>query len=277
VIGMNMRAILLSAMLMVTPAFAFTPPHSGPALVQSATVCGTNPEKCPGTAPGQQCVYTFPRPIATGNTVVGFVHSSNKDDRPVPAQASDPTHALMYPQWVRDSAGNNYTLTTPTFWSPWPEYDTLFYRTNVTGNPTRITADFNQYPASGNTILGVCNMGFAEYSGVTAVSPVVNPVSVNGTSPSITITPTAPSLILTFASLDFQGVTTASQLTNAGFVVVMDSLAADDTAVWQSTSMQPAAPLTLIWTKKHYNDATCQVHSKITGTCPAVLGALAIR
>jgi hypothetical protein len=226
-------------------------------------------------SPVQQCIYTFPHAITPGNTVVGFTLQSNIHDAPVPSAPNSP--GVMFPQWVKDNAENTYNLSPPTLWSPWPEYVNTFYLVNVTGNPTTITADFSQYTNTKPTIFQGCNLGFSEYSGATAVAPIVQPVSVGGTSPSITISPTAPSLIWAYASLDWGGVTTASQLTNAGYHVIFDTLLPDDTAVWQSNALVPAGWLTLIWSKQHYNDSACSAISTITGTCPAVLAAMAIQ
>lgn len=246
-------------------------PPVGPTLVQTGGVQYTSVVN----SPVQQCIYTFPAPITPENTVVGFTHQSNIHDLPVPSTSTSP--GVMFPQWVRDSAGNSYNLSAPAFWPPWPEYVTTFWLTNVTGNPTSITADFSQYPNAEPTILQGCNLGFAEYSEVTAISPIVEPASVDGARPSITITPTAPSLIWTLATLEFGGVTTASQLTNAGYSVIINTFATDDLGVWQSNALVPAGSVTLTWTRQHWNDSSCQFYSTITHTCPAVLGAMAIR
>lgn len=253
------------------PSALATSEPTKPTLIQTGAVQYT----AVVNSPVQQCIYTFSAPIGRGHTLLGFTHQSNIHDTPVPSTATSP--GTMFPQWVHDSVGNVYNLSAPAFWSPWPEYVNTFYLTNVRGNPTTITADFSQYPNAEPTILQGCNFGIAEYAGVTAVSPLVAPVSVDGTSPSITITPTAPSLIWTYASVEFEGVTTASQLTNSGYRVINNTLAADDTAVWQSNALVPAGALTLTWSRQHWNDSACQQFSTITHTCPAVLAAMAIR
>ena len=198
----------------------------------------------------QQCVWQVGQAIGTGDTIVGFVHST------------DPTDQIeRYPSAVTDNAGNTYTLSPGVHWLPWPEDIGIWYLTNVLGNPNTFTFTF------ANT--AYCNVGFTEYSGSTGPT-VVDPVLVSGTSPSITISPTAPSLIWAFAA-DFTG-GTGSPLQDSGYSILIDNTAHNDIAVWGSNGLVPAGSLTLTWNAPYGTDCTPQGFS----VCPSLLMAAAV-
>jgi hypothetical protein len=178
----------------------------------------------------QQCTFTFHNGIGSGNTVIGFVHSANNAD-----------NYPMTPDWVKDNNNVAYTLAGVVEWIPFRENINIFYLTDVQGNPTSFTFDFSNYPSSGNTVLGPCNVGFAEYSGVGSVV-VAGPTQNSGTSPSITISPTLPALIWLFAA-DFGG--GFGSLQNAGYTGIINNWNTDDVGVWGSSFIMPPGSLTL--------------------------------
>jgi hypothetical protein len=233
------------------PSFSQTP-----ALVQALTDHGVSSSRANGT---QKCVWQFSRPIGTGDTVVGYVHSADQNDQ-----------NEMYPQSVTDNAGNTYNLSSGVHWVPFPEDIGIWYLTNIQGNPDTFTFDYTQYPASDGTVLDFCDVGFAEYSGATSLT-VANPVLMPGASPSITISPTAPALIWAFAS-PFGG--SASSMLNPGYSVIIDDLSTDDMAVWGSNSIVRAGSLTLRWNAPLGNQNPCD--DSTNNGCPTVVAAVAV-
>jgi hypothetical protein len=234
-------------------------PTSGPALgvVQTRTDHGVNSARANGT---QKCVWQFRQAIGTGDTVVGYVHTADQNDK-----------TEMYPRFVTDNAGHIYNLSPGVHWVPWPEDIGIWYLTNIQGNPNTFTFDYTQYPDRDGTVLDFCDVGFVEYSGAKSVT-VANPFLVAGTSPSIMISPTAPSLIWAFAS-PFEG--SASSMLNAGYRVIIDDLSTDDMAVWGSNSVVPSGPLTLNWNAPTGNQNPCDKTSN--NGCPTVVAAVAVQ
>jgi hypothetical protein len=203
----------------------------------------------------RQCTLAFNNAIRTGNTVVGFVHSTNiPDTRP------------MTPDWVMDNNGVIYVLGGAVQWQPWPEDINVFYLTNVVGNPTSFTFDFSNY-----SVDPYCNVGFAEYSGVSSVV-VAGPTLISGTSPSITISPTSPALIWLFAA-DYGG--GFSSLQNPGYTGIIDNWSYDDIGVWSSNSIVPAGSLTLKVNAPRGNQNPCDGTSY--NGCPTTLAAVALQ
>jgi hypothetical protein len=232
---------------------------SGPALavVQTLTDHGVGSAHANGT---QKCVWQFSQAIRTGDTVVGYVHSADQNDQ-----------TEMYPQSVTDNAGHTYNLSAGVHWVPWPEDIGIWYLTNIQGNPDTFTFDYTQYPASDGTVLDFCDVGFAEYSGATSLT-VANPVLIPGTSPSITISPTARALIWAFAS-PYLG--SASSMLNPGYSVIINDLSTDDMAVWGSNSIVPAGSLTLKWNAPTGNQNPCD--GSTNNGCPTVVAAVAVQ
>ena len=239
------------------PSFPQTPPPQTPALVQALTDHGVSSSRANGT---QKCVWQFSQPIGTGDTVVGYVHSADQNDQ-----------NEMYPQSVTDNAGHTYNLSSGVHWVPWPEDIGIWYLTNIQGNPDTFTFDYTQYPASDGTVLDFCDVGFAEYSGATSLT-VANPVLIPGTSPSITISPTARALIWAFAS-PYLG--SASSMLNPGYSVIINDLSTDDMAVWGSNSIVPAGSLTLKWNAPTGNQNPCD--GSTNNGCPTVVAAVAVQ
>jgi hypothetical protein len=230
------------------------------------------------SASNQQCHWSFPA-IGTGDTVIGYIHSSNNMD-----------NYMLVPSWIKDNTGTTYTMTPTAEWRPWREGITLFYLTNVQKNPTSFTIDFSSYPAHGQTILGACNIGFSEYSGVNGLI-VAGPTLVsNTTSPSISVSPTSQAKIWAFAA-DYGGGTNSLQ--NSGYTGIIDNTADDDIGVWQSNTLISAGPLTLTWNAPN-GGVTCssrgplyrlvkRVLSPLLGgyyhlvSCPTMLAAVALQ
>jgi hypothetical protein len=251
----------------IRPALAIlaVPPLSGfmagqafsqtPSLVQTLTDHGDSNSHANGT---QKCVWQFSQPIGTGDTVVGYVHSADQNDL-----------NEMYPQYVTDNAGNTYNLSSGVHWVPWPEDIGIWYLTNIQGNPDTFTFDYTQYPASGGTVLDFCDVGFAEYSGVTGLT-VANPVLIPGSSPSITISPTAPALIWAFASPYTGG---PGSLLNSGYGVIIPDFG-DDIGVWGSNSIVQSDSVTLNW-----NAPAGDQNNPCYGSngCPTVVAAVAVQ
>jgi hypothetical protein len=236
---------------MVGQAFA-----QSPALVQTLTDHGDSSAQANGT---QKCVWQFSQPIGTGDTVVGYVHSADQNDQ-----------NEMYPQSVTDNAGNTYNLSSGVHWVPWPEDIGIWYLTNIQGNPDTFTFDYTQYPASGGTVLSFCDVGFAEYSGVTGLT-VANPVLMPGTRPSITISPTAPALIWAFAS-PIGG--SASSMLHPDYSLIIDDLSTDEMGVWGSDSIVRADSVTLKWKAPAGNpNHPCYG----SNGCPTVVAAVAVQ
>jgi hypothetical protein len=251
------RSIAFAALLLcASAATASVSGQTTPQLVQSQSV---------GTPPGtqfsnQQCTFSFSQAIGSGDTVVGFVHSSNYND-------SYP----MTPDWVADNNGVYYTLAGAVQWLPWQEDINIFYLTNIQGNPTSFTFDFSNYPNSGNTVGGPCNVGFSEYSGVGSVV-VAGPTLTNGADPSITVTPTTTSLIWAFAAN--YGGDAFSYLQNSGYTGLINNFSQDDIGVWGSNATVGAGAQTLTWTNPNYSPCTGQASGV---TCPAMLAVVALQ
>jgi len=242
---------------MIGQAFAQTPRFSFLRLIQALTDHGVSSSRANGT---QKCVWQFSRPIGTGDTVVGYVHSADQNDQ-----------NEMYPMSVTDNAGQTYNLSSGVHWVPWPEDIGIWYLTNIQGNPDTFTFDYTQYPASDGTVLDFCDVGFAEYSGATSLT-VANPVLMPGSEPSITISPTAPALIWAFAS-PFGG--SASSMLNLGYRVIINDLPTDDMAVWGSNFIVPAGSLTLKWNAPTGNQNPCD--GTTNNGCPTVVAAVAVQ
>lgn len=234
-------------------------PTGGPALavVQTLTDHGVRSALANGT---QKCVWHFRQAIRTGDTVVGYVHSADRNDQ-----------TEMYPRSVTDNAGHTYNLSPGVHWVPWPEDIGIWYLTNIQGHPNTLTFDYTQYPNSGGTVLDFCDVGFVEYSRANSVT-VANPVLVSGTRPSITISPTAPSLIWAFAS-PYGG--SASSMLDSGYRVIIVNLSTDDMAVWGSNSIVPSGRLRLNWNAPTGNQNPCDGTSN--KGCPTVVAAVAVQ
>ena len=256
----------------VTSHFALmvTPAQQVPGLVQTHTDHGVSGSHANGT---QKCVWQFSQPIGTGDTVVGYVHTADQDDK-----------TRMYPQSITDNAGHTYNLSPGVHWQPWPEDIGIWYLTNIQGNPDIFTFDYTQYPNSDGTVLDFCDVGFAEYSGVNSVT-VANPVLVAGTSPSITISPVSQALIWAFAS-PYGG--TPNSMLNSDYSVIIDDLSGDDMAVWGSNSLVPAGSLTLNWNAPRGDENPCDgapyykwwyriVRPYRSYGCPTVVAAVALQ
>jgi hypothetical protein len=229
------------------------------AVVQTLTDHGVSSAHANGT---QKCVWQFSQPIGTGDTVVGYVHSANNVD----------THD-MYPQSVTDNAGHTYNLSPGVLWVPFPEDIGIWYLTNIQGNPNTFTFDYTQYPASGNTVLDFCDVGFAEYSGANSIT-VVNPALVTGATPSLTISPPNPSRIWAFASPYLGG---ANSMLNSGYSLIINDFG-DDIGVWGSDSLVPAGSLTLKWNAPAGAPGTCVDGSfSYPPGCPTVVSAVAVQ
>jgi hypothetical protein len=236
----------------------------GPAVVQTLTDHGVASSHANGR---QKCVWQFSRPIGTGDTVVGYVHSANNNDA-----------TEMYPQAVYDNVGHTYNLSPGVHWTPYPEDIGIWYLTNIEGNPNTFTFDYTQYPASGNTLLDFCDLGFVEYSGITGINAVVNPFHDNasGPFPSLTISPTALSLIWAFGATN-SGPGDGSDLLTTGYNLLVNNEPSDGMAVWGSNSTVPAGPVTLTWNNSRYwNASVCGDGTHTTTGCSSVLAAVAL-
>jgi hypothetical protein len=206
----------------------------------------------------QQCTLRFSNAIRSGDTVVGFVHSTNSTDT-----------SPMTPDWVKDNKNVAYVLAGAVQWLPWPEDINIFYLTNVQGNPTSFTFDFSNYSTA-----AYCNVGFAEYSGVSSVV-VAGPTLISGTSPSITISPTSRALIWLFAADFDAGKGGFSLLQNSGYTGIIDNWSYDDIGVWSSNSTVPAGSLTLNVNAPLGNQNPCDGTSY--NGCPTTLAAVALQ
>ena len=256
--------ILMLPGVMVQPSWAQSTPH----VVQAATVpfSGALDEQVPGNGlptAEQKCVWTLDQAIGSGDTIVGYVHSENNHD-----------NVYMAPRAIVDNNGMSYTLTPPVSWQPWNEAITIFYLTNIQGNPTSFTFDFTQYPATEPTILGPCNFGLVEYSGVTSVT-VAGPTQSGEANPAIEISPTAPALIWAFAA-DVANISNQNTdlLQNSGFSTLLDNWATDNIMVWGSSDLIQTSPVTL--TVYAPGGDAC-FKSIVAGGCPTVLAAVALQ
>jgi hypothetical protein len=251
-------ALTLSG-FMVGQAFA-----QSPAVVQALTDHGVGSAQGNGIGGGanngQNCVWQFSKPIATGDTVVGYVHTADQNDQ-----------TPMYPQAVTDNAGNTYNLSSPVQWLPWPEDIGIWYLTNIQGNPDTLTFNYEQYPDSGGTVLAFCDVGWVEYSGASSIT-VADPVLVYGTSPSVTISPPSPALIWAFAS-PYES-TSDTYINNSGYSVLVNDISTDNMAVWGSNSTVPAGSLTLSWNAVEGSPGSCPYDSN---GCPTVVAAVAVQ
>jgi hypothetical protein len=236
-------------------AVANCPAPLGPAQVQSPFTSYSSVVN----SPAQQCSWTFPA-IATGDTVVGYIHVYNSNDT-----------GYMAPNWIHDNNGTNYTMTASVNWNPWNESVTVFYLHNVTGNPTSFTIDLSQYPNSGSTILGHCDTGFTEYSGVSGVSVLQAPTNVTGTTPSITVSPPSGSRIWALAAVYGN---LFSLLQNTDYTGIINNFTTDDFGVWHSTDL-PSGSQTLTWNAPLGGPS---YRCGITNTgCPSLLAAVALQ
>jgi hypothetical protein len=236
-------------------------------LVRAVACCGGSGTNKYGSNPvsdgNQHCTWTLPQAIAPGDALVGFAHSTNNNDQ-----------FPMAPQSVTDNAGNIYNLTPAVTWIPFPEPINVFWLTNIQGSPTSITMDFSQYPNSGNTVLGTCDEGFAEYSGATSIVVAgPNSIPAPNNSASITVSPTAPALIWAFAA-NFGG-DAFSFLQTSGYTGLIDEFMQKDIGVWGSNSAVPAGAVTLTWNIPEGNSNPCN-DSSMNG-CPPVLAAVAVQ
>lgn len=268
-------ALLLSAPLAWAGSATTTFSATYPAAVSGPTVVQNLGDKGGASVLSNQiCSWRFTQSptngtaIKTGDTIIGFFHQAN-------AQDTSP----MYPQSANLTGGTGgtqaLTLTPNVLWSPFPEDIGMFYLTNIQGNPTTINANFQQYTNSGNTELqanSCMDAWFTEYTPST-VNAVVNPVLTSGNSPSLTITPTAPSLIWAFASPYTNDV--AGAMTTPGYSLMLNDLPTDDIGVWGSNSLVPAGAQTLTWDAPE--GATSDVClTGPTRSCPTVVMAAAI-
>jgi len=206
----------------------------------------------PGSAAGGSA-------IGTGDTVVGYVHLGDS--------LQDGT-TYLHPNWISDNLGNTYTMQTVN-WVPWGETITIFYGTNVQGNPTSFTIDFSQYPASGGTIPGPCDLGFAEYSGVSGVNATAGPTISPGANPSLSITTTAPSVVFLYGALNWDSFGT---LHNTGYTGMIDDHSFNGMVVWQGNV--PAGQTTYVWDNGEGASGTC---SYDPNGCPAGVAAVALQ
>jgi hypothetical protein len=207
------------------------------------------------------------QPIGVGNTVVGYIHGSNDADSNV-----------MFPNWIKDNVGNIYTMAAPKEWIPWHEYITIFYLTNVQGSPTSFTIDFSNYPASGNTILGPCDIGFAEYSNVSNVAPT-GPNLVYGATASLQVSPTATARIWAYASPFATGSSAAlaASLQNSGYSFILDDYAHNDMGAWQSDALVPSGTITLTWNAPDGAPGTCPGIGGGENGCPTMVAAVTLQ
>jgi hypothetical protein len=209
------------------------------------------------TCANQICTWTLSRAIRPGATVVGFVHGANEND-------TNP----IYPQSIRDNAGNTYMLTAPVEWVPFHEDIGFFYLTNVQGNPNTFTFDFSQYTSA----VTFEDVGLSEYAGVKSIT-VVAPVLATGANPTLTISPTSPALIWAFAS-PFGG--SPGSLLNQGYSIIINDFPTDDMGVWDSNLMVPEGALTLNWNAPTGTQNPCDGTSN-QNRCPTVIGAIALQ
>ena len=267
-VGVSTFTVALSGTGLTGPG-----PGPGPgavlSLVRAVACCGGSGTNMFGSNPvsdgNQHCTWTFPQAIAPGDTIVGFAHSTNYNDQ-----------FPMAPQSVTDNAvpANKYNLTSPVQWIPFLETINIFWLTNIQGGPTSITMDFSQYPNSGNTVLGTCDEGFAEYSGASSIVVAgPNLIAAPNNSASITVSPTAPALIWAFAA-NFDG-DAFSFLQTSGFTGLIDEFMQKDIGVWGSNSAVPAGAVTLTWNIPDANSNPCD-DSSMNG-CPPVLAAVAVQ
>ena len=241
---------------LILPITVVCQPVAAVNLVQTLTTHGN----ITVTSPNQICTWQFNQPIASGDTVVGYIHTSDETDT-----------TPMYPQKVTDNAGHTYNLTPGVTWVPFPEDIGIFYLTNIQGNPNTLYFDFSKYPARYPTLEGWCDVGFAEYSGAGNVM-VVNPASSPGLNPSLTISPTAPARIWALASI-LSGI--PGNMLNPGYDVILGDLATDEIGTWGSDSMVPAGNLTLHWSNLRGNENPC---GGFDGNgCPSIVEAAAIQ
>jgi hypothetical protein len=248
---------------------AGTPPSTSgssgvPTIIQKITNHDVGSSPSNGT---QKCVWQFSQPIGTDDTVVGYVHSTNYYD-----------NTEMYPKAVYDNAGHTYNLSPGVHWAPYPEDIGIWYLTNIQRNPNTLTFDYAQYPASGNTVLNGCDLGFVEYSGVTGISAVVNPVNDNasGPSPSLTISPTTSSLIWVFGATN-SGPGDGSDLLTSGYSLLVNNEPTDGMGVWGSNSTVSPGSITLTWNNSRYWNATvCGDGTATTTGCTTIMAAVAL-
>jgi hypothetical protein len=257
--------LLASAPITVTG----TPP-SDATLVQAIVV--SQPYSTVSSSP-QQCTNPFGpgsaingQPVGTGHTVVGWVHGSNISD-----------NNLMWPNWIKDNLGNTYIMVNQVEWKPWHEYIVVFYLQNVQGNPTSFIVDFSQYPASGSTILGPCDLDFAEYSNVDNLV-IADPNLVYGSTASIQISPTANARIWAFAS-PFGSANSsilAGWLRNSGYSFILNDWN-NDMGGWQSNALVAPGTITLTWDSPLGSPGTCPGIGGGENGCPTVVAAVALQ
>jgi hypothetical protein len=228
-------------------------PSGGPAVVQAQFQRNTNAST--------QCAVSFSA-IGTGDTVVGYIHSTNHDIN------------ATYPASVTDNAGHTYNLTSGVNWFPYPEDIGMWYLTNVTGNPNTFYFNFSS--------ISECDVGLVEYSGASSVNAVVGPVAnASSPDPSITISPTTTSLIWAFGAPNpISSCTLNGQqgsIETPGYTLIVDDCAIDGLGVWSSNSTVPAGSLTLTWNNETYwNASICADGTHTTTGCSTVMMAAAI-
>jgi len=218
------------------PAVGLPTPTSTPAIVQSLTSHGVSSMNTTGDP--QICTWTLSQPIAAGDTVVGYTHMSSN---------SDTAATYFNPGAITDNAGNAYNISSPVDWTSFPEDIQIFYLTNVNGPVSTLTFNLSNWSSSHNNI-GFCDVGWTEYKNVNNIV-IVNPslIPSSNTSPSLTITPTAPSLIWAFAS-PFVEQYNPSQtliLPSSGYSVIINN-DGDNIDVWGSNSLISTSQ-TLTW------------------------------
>lgn len=247
-----------------------TPPSP---VAQALTAHGTPPNITWGNGT-QKCVWPFTTvqdfrgvtgtAIGSVNTVVGYVHTGNAG-------------ISVYPQSVTDNLGHIYNLSPGIVWGPYGEEIGIWYLSNIQGNPNSFTFDFTQYPASGNTIIQFCDVGFVEYTGVTGINAVVNPFNAGAVqNTSLTISPTVQSLIWTLGATNTA--TDGSDLLIAGYSILVEGeQAKDGIGIWGSNSTVSPGPLTLTWDNSYYNASTCADATPAGPTgCTSIIGAVAL-
>jgi hypothetical protein len=227
--------------------------------------------QAPNITPGggllnnNSCSLTAPA-VGAGDAVVGFLHG------PLGPTLNS----------VTDNAGNTYTKTASVRWQPYSEKITVWYLANVQGSPTTFT--FNFSGSLTPTDLNFCNMGFVEYAGASNINAVVGPIDDDSSSlPSITITPTTTSMIWGMSATDTTGTNNCAvnsgqngDLTNTGYIVLVNNCPHDGIGVFGSPASVPASPVTLSWTNSYWNASVCADGSQTTTGCSTLMAAAAI-
>lgn len=228
----------------VPPAAAFNVTRLGlgggtvPAIVQILTshgVASMNPNGSGGSS--TTCTWTLQRPIRAGDTVVGYIHTSDTNDA-----------SPLYPAAITDNLGHTYTLSPGVDWTSFPEDIGLWYLKKIQGNPNTFTFNYSGNVPTGHT-LGFCDAGITEYQNVNSIV-VVNPVLIasSNTSPSLTINPNNnPSLVWAFASPFVQQDNSSQTLSSPanGYNVIINN-DGDSMDVWGNNSLV-STPQTLTW------------------------------